>query len=84
LPRLQRFVLLLQVSERCSASITKQSAVDGTTPAHQMNRDAAEIGGFASATRRNARHHVGDGILSLAMMPGHVALDPAGQDGVAW
>src|SRR6185436_18213551 len=48
--------------------------------AHDVDRDAAEIGGLAETAHRDARHHVGDEFLVTHDAGGHVALDPAGQD----
>src|SRR6185437_11489567 len=56
--------------------------VIGRCPAHQIDGDAAEIRGLAEPPHRNARHHGADEFIVRQHPCGHVALDPAGQDGV--
>src|SRR6202007_2698989 len=56
--------------------------VIGRSLAHQIHRNAAEIAGLAEAPHRNAGHHVGDELVIGHEGGGHVALDPAGQDGI--
>ena len=50
--------------------------------AHQIHRDAAEIGWLAEPPHRDPGHHIGNEFLVGHDAGGHFALDPARQDGV--
>src|SRR5712664_47104 len=50
--------------------------------AHQVNRDAAEIGRLAEPPHRNPGYHIGHEFFVGHHARGHVAFDPAGQDGI--
>src|SRR3954447_7802226 len=71
-------------SKRRVATIDHETigSMIGRRVAHQVHRDAAEIRGLAEPPHRNSRHHVGDELFVAHDAGGHVALDPAGQDGV--
>src|SRR5260370_39487616 len=77
-------VSIARASEQRVGAVDDEAvaAVIGGGVTHEIDGDAAEILGLAEAAHGNARHHVGDEFLVGHQPFGHVALDPAGQDGV--
>src|SRR3954466_4031574 len=71
-------------SERGVASIDHETVgrVIRGCLAHEIHRDAAEIAGLAEPAHGDSRHHIGHELLVAHDAGGHVALDPAGQDGI--
>src|SRR6202007_3263057 len=63
-------------SERGLAAVDHKAVggVIGRGLAHDVDRDAAEIGWLAEAAHGNARHHIGDEFLVGHDAGGHVAL----------
>src|SRR5882672_5632749 len=72
------------LSKRRIAAVDHEAVggVIGGGVAHQIHRDAAEIGGLAEPPRRDPRHHIGNEFFVRHQPGGHVAPDPAGQDRV--
>src|SRR5215475_14047384 len=57
-------------------------SVIGRCLAHEIDGNAAEIAGLAETAHWNARHHGADKFVVSHDLRGHVASDPARQDGI--